>query len=142
MKRIRITPGLPVEVFDAINPHLQRWALLVPSWCREVNILWDDADDNGALCIKVHYEYRRADLTVLPNFLSMSEPGRREVAVIHELLHIVTEPMINTARDLRDTLVKAHPEMETWADEMIRHSNESVTCDLTEMVHGHMAEAK
>jgi hypothetical protein len=130
--KIRFTPGISDEVRAAVEPHLMKWAFLIPAWCHEVNVTWRDDDPAGALNIVVHYEYRRADINVLPNFLSC--PERRERNVVHELLHIITEPMRNTARDLRDVVAKGHPDVLGWADEMIRHSDESITCDLAALV--------
>lgn len=127
--RIRFTPGTSDEVRAAIEPHLLKWAFLIPSWCHEVNVTWRDDHTNGALNIVVHYEYRRADLTICPNFMSI--PLRRERCVVHELLHIITQPIVNTANDIRDVLEKDSPRLAEWATEMIRHSDESVTCDLT-----------
>lgn len=136
---IRYAAGVIPEVRAAIEPHLSRWAFLIPAWCHEVNVVWNDDDTDGALSVRVHYEYRRADLNVLPNFLSC--PDRRERNVIHELLHIITEPMANCMRDMRDSLVKANPDLEKWADEQIRFGTESVTCDLTALlVHWPHAE--
>lgn len=134
--KIRFTPGISDEVRAAVEPHLVKWAFLIAGWCHEVNVTWKDDDPNGCLNIVVHYEYRRADINVLPNFLSI--PHRREQNVVHELLHIVTEPMQNTARDLRDVVGKQHPDVLAWAEEMIRHSTESVTCDLATLVMGHL----
>jgi len=122
------TPGLPAEARAAIEPHLVQWAFLIPAWCHRVNVVWTDDDANGALKVQVHYEYRRADLHVLPNFLSAT--AHREEQVIHELLHIATEPMRNTCHDLRDALVAQIPALAGWADELMRHSEESVVCDL------------
>jgi hypothetical protein len=135
MEKIYFTAGISDEVRTAVEPHLKKWAWLIPAWCHEVNVTWRDDDTNGALNVDVHYEYRRADIQVLPNFLSCVE--RREANVVHELLHIVTHPLVNTARDIRDRLDKANPTLADWANEMIRHSDESVTCDLTALVMQH-----
>lgn len=126
--KIAFTPGMSDEVRAAIEPHLRKWGFLIPGWCRELNVTWKDDDDRGALNILVHYEYRRADMNVLANFMSITH--RREQNVVHELLHIVTAPLCNTMQDFRNAL---KPELVPWADEMIRHSSESVTCDLQAM---------
>lgn len=139
MAEITYTAGISTEVRAAIEPHLAKWAHIIPAWCHEVTVTWEDDELDGALDITVHSEYRRADLRVLPNFLSCVE--RREQAVVHELLHIMTEPMRNVARDLRDVVARDHPALKEWAEEVIRHSNESVTCDLTALVMAHCAHS-
>jgi hypothetical protein len=134
--KINFTPGTSDEVRAAIEPHLLKWEFLIPAWCHEVNVTWKDDDLNGALNIVVHYEYRRADVTICPNFMSI--PHRRERNVVHELLHIVTHPIVNTARDIRDRIDKTNPSLADWANEMIRHSDESVACDLTAVLMGRL----
>jgi hypothetical protein len=122
MNKIHFAPDTSEEVRAAIEPHLLKWSFLIPAWCSEVNVTWRDDDLDGALSVIVHYEYRRADISVLPNFLS--SPHRRERNVVHELLHIVLGPMLNTERDLRNALGKDRPDVHSWAEEMIRHSND------------------
>ncbi len=136
--KIRYAESVIPEVRSAIEPHLLKWEFLIPAWCHEVNVTWQDDDANGALSTVVHYEYRRVDLNILPNFLSCED--RRERNVVHELLHIVTEPLQNTCKDMRDALVKQVPELEGWATEMIRHSDECVTCDLAAILFDRRAQ--
>lgn len=131
--KIRFAPSVSPEVRNAIEPHIVRWAFLVPAWCQEVDVHWDDGDSGGSLRMDTSYEYRRADLFVLPNFLSC-EPDHRETDVVHELLHIVTAPIDRVAQDFRDVLVKDNKSLKPFADEMIRRAIESVTCDLTQLI--------
>lgn len=126
---ISYRPGLPMEVRITVEPHLKKWAHVVPSWCHELNVLWDDDNTNAAASVTVHYEYRRADLKIFPNFLTCND--RRESNILHELLHIMTEPMYNTMKDLKATVADKHPELKAWAEENMRMAIESVTCDLT-----------
>jgi hypothetical protein len=131
--RFRFRPNTPNEVVGAIASHLERWAFLVPAWCREVNIVWNDREaDTGALSVAVYYEYRNADIEVLPNFLTNSEG--RERHVVHELIHLSLSPLTTTAEAMRDALVKKVPDVEDWATEMIRQGEESVTCDLAALM--------
>lgn len=128
--RIRYSPGLPDEVWAAVAPHLERWALLAPAWCRYLNVIWGEEEISNALSITAHYEYRRASLYIHANFLSC--PDRREENIVHELSHLVTEPMYNTMRDLKMALVAKCPDLQAWATEAIRYAIESTTCDLTD----------
>lgn len=130
---INITPGVPDEVQQALIPHLNKWLFLVPSWCHELCVCWGGYDTDAALSITVHCEYRRADLFVHPDFLSNHE--RREAQVIHELMHITTEPMAKTIRDLRVLALEKNHDLRPLIDEQIRMAIESVTCDLTALVH-------
>ncbi|MEO7367531.1 MAG: hypothetical protein ABIZ36_06215 [Gemmatimonadaceae bacterium] len=137
MTRILFTSGMSEEVRFAIEPHIRKWAFLVPAWCEEVNVTWQDDDTDGALNVEVFYEYRRADLNVLPNFLTGERC--RERNVVHELLHIITAPLANTCQAMREAVKKHAPDIEDWATEIIRQSDEAVTCDLTNLVMNSLA---
>lgn len=137
VEKIRFSRMLSPEVRSVIEPHLAKWAFLIPGWCHEVTIIWDDDDDDGALRINVFYEYRTADIAVLANF--MTKPEYREGHVVHELLHLSLAPLTQTAQALRDALTKKIPDVEDWATEMIRQGEEASTCDLTALVIGQLA---
>jgi hypothetical protein len=126
---ISYRPGLPMEVRIAVEEHLTKWAHVVPAWCLELNVIWDDDNTSAAASMTVHYEYRRSDLKIFPNFLTCAD--LRERNILHELLHIVTEPMYNTMKDLKGVVADKHPEMKAWAEENMRMAVEMVTCDLT-----------
>jgi hypothetical protein len=130
--RIRFRADLPEEARAAIEPYLAKWAVLIPGWCHGVDIHWDDEDTEGGLRVSTHYEYREADIYVLPNFLSNTE--HRERHVVHELVHLSLAPLTKVAQAMRDALVRKSPVLEEWANEQLRHGEEATTCDLTEMV--------
>lgn len=129
--KLQFAPSVETEVRSAIEPLLVKWAFLIPAWCHELAIRWDDEDTDGALRIEVHHEYRDADLFVLPNFLTT--PENRERQVVHELLHLSLAPLTQVAEAMRDALVKKAPGVEEWANEMLRQGEEATTCDLTEL---------
>lgn len=126
---LKISINVPAEVADAVTPILRAWSHLVPAWVYEINLMWADEANEGALSITAHYEYRRADLFVHPNFIS--HPERREPNLVHELMHIMTEPLLNVVCDLRDQLIERQPDLKPYVKEQIRYAVESVTCDLT-----------
>jgi hypothetical protein len=137
LEKIRYASDLSPEVRAAIDPHLAKWAFLIPGWCHGVDVRWDDDDTTGALVVTVHYEYRDADLIVLPNFLTHLEHRQRQL--VHELMHLLLAPLTAVAEALRDALVKQVPEMETWANEQLRQGEEATTCDLAELVMRRLA---
>jgi hypothetical protein len=138
LSKLRFSPNVAPEVREAIEPHLVKWAFLIPGWCHELNVAWNDRDtEHGALSISVFYEYRNADLDVHANFLT--QPAHREQSVVHELLHLSLAPITQVAETLRDALVAEVSALEPWATEMIRQGEESTTCDLTRLVVGRLA---
>lgn len=132
VEKLRFSRMLSPEVRDAVEPHLTKWAFLIPGWCHEINVIWNDGDGDGALSINVYYEYRNADLAVLANFLT--KPEYREGHVVHELLHLSLAPLTQTAQALRDALAEKVPDVEPWATEQIRQGEEATTCDLAALV--------
>lgn len=130
--KLRFTPGVPDEVREAIEPHLLGWAFLIPGWCHELVVKWDDDDTGSALAVEVFYEYRNADLIVLPNFLSRADD--REQRVVHELQHLSVAPLVAVAQAMRDALVGQVPDVKEWADELLRQGEEATVCDITAFV--------
>lgn len=118
----------PEEVQKAISPYLTAWSPIIPGWCREIIVVWNDNDTEGALSMRANYEYRRGELTIHPNFIS--HPERREQAVVHEFIHVLLEPFSNTLTDIKDALLKERPDLKTWVEEQIRYSEESTVCDI------------
>jgi hypothetical protein len=137
LERIRFSPNVAAEVRAAIEPHLVKWAFLIPAWCREVCVRWDDEDPDSACRIRARYEYREADLYVCAVFLS--EPEERERIVVHELSHLTLAPFVSVLHAMRDVLVAKAPDVEAWADEMLRLGEEASTCDLTALVMERLA---
>lgn len=137
IEKIRFASKMSDEVRSAIEPHLARWAFLIPGWCHELTVKWDDNDTSAALCIEVYYEYRNADLVVLPNFLSHAE--YRETQVVHELMHLAVAPLTKAAESTRDALVEQVPDVEEWAAESLRQGEEATVCDLTAFVLARLA---
>lgn len=127
MTVIDYRPGIPPEVRGAIEPLLTCWQGVLPSWCHTLNVIWSEAD-TGALSIRTQYEYRRATLTVYPNFITC--PDKRERDVIHELMHVLLEPLANVMTDMRDELAEKCPDVKRWAEEAARYGEESAVCDL------------
>lgn len=131
--RIRFAQSMPSEVRAALGGLLGKWAGLVPTWCHELNVRWNDRDaDEGALSVTVYHEYRNADLDVHANFLTNAE--HREEQLVHELMHLSLAPLTAVAEAMRDALVQQAPDVEAWANEMLRQGEEATTCDLAELV--------
>lgn len=137
VEKIRFSPRVPAEVRATIEPLLVKWAFLIPGWCHAIDVQWDDDDTDGALRISVHYEYRDADLFVIPNFLTGVD--HRDRHVVHELMHVFTAPLTAVAQALRDALVHKVPELEEWANEQLRQGEEATVCDLTALVMERLA---
>jgi hypothetical protein len=84
--------GVPDEVRGALEPILERWSGFLPTWCQEFRVDWAPGEEDLAT-VTIHWSNRWAVLKVTPAWLS--EDGRtREIAVVHELLHVFLEPLV------------------------------------------------
>lgn len=100
---IRWAKDVPDEYRDVLEPILEAWYALVPTWVQEFRVMWRGDDNGAALGAKVNYRNRWAFLYVGPSFLG--EPvDEREVAVLHELCHVLTEPLSVVAERIADML--------------------------------------
>ncbi len=125
-------PDMPAEVRTAFEPMLTEYASLLPAWLLFLRVEFDASDGNegAAAQINVRMEYCRATLTIGAQWMACDEAYRRK-AVIHELLHITLDPMMNLVADFRDLACKAHPDLKDFLIEQARMANERVTTDLT-----------
>lgn len=89
---------VPAEIRSAIEPHLTKWTGILPGWCAEILVRWNDTRTDSALRTDVRVEYRDAIIEVCPGWLEMPE-ANRELCVVHELCHVIAGPLVNFARD-------------------------------------------
>ena len=103
MAEIIYNNDVPAELRDAVQPHLDKWAWLIPTWCHRVrvgNTL--DGSEGMTADNQTQPEYRAAYIRFSPLWLELDD-GRREETAIHELLHIPIEPMRQVLTDLLRT---------------------------------------
>ncbi|HET8777970.1 MAG TPA: hypothetical protein VFN76_09955 [Candidatus Limnocylindria bacterium] len=124
---------MPTEVRLAIEPHLHRFLYLLPGWCYELRIGWDEADANGILKTNIIPEYRGGRLTVCPGFFRRSEEQRQD-DVVHEMVHFSIEPLRDVACGFVDEIEKAKPGFKDMGVEAVRKAVEGAVCDVTELV--------
>lgn len=128
---------VPDEVRAAAESHLLplEWAL--PDWCRTVNVGWraEGGEDEAGqlLCVTTSFEYRNADLTVGPLFLSATEEMRAD-ACLHEIIHLHVGPLFNYADRTIKVLTAEDAKQQTILLEEARRYNEGVTQDLTNTI--------
>lgn len=119
--------GVPDEVRASVEPLLADGLRLVPRWVADLAVEWvSDGEELASMSTQV--EYRRATLTIHPNFLAQALPERQQV-LRHEMLHLVTQPIVDVLADLIDAC-KVDKKMEAWAIEQSRRAKEGLVCDL------------
>ncbi len=106
MSKLRYKPTLPPDVRKLVEPHLAELEWLIPAWMQQVFITYsdgkapqEDEHNSVAMTTYVNHEYRWATITIYPDMVSSPEEGRRE-DIIHELIHLHTNPMADRANNV------------------------------------------
>lgn len=121
-------------VSDAVRalaePILDRWRWLIPSWCHELLVFYRETDgDNAAAACRTYPEYRYAQLMIYGSFVGKQRPDDRENAIIHELLHVQLQPLVQEFKHLLAQQVPEGP-LREWANTNHTGAMEGVVCDL------------
>lgn len=128
--KIKPAPHLPEPVWQSVQPILEGYAVLLPQWLHTLNVQWDESDTTNAASITIYEEYRRADLSICPNF--MSRPDKQKEQILHEIVHLYTDHLHNQVERLIRALPKgAAREVER---EQSRLNVERGTCDLAYVI--------
>lgn len=129
MSEIVFDATVPPELRSALQPLLDEFKYLVPTWCHTVNISNStEAKEEELACAQVLPEYRQAFICFSPLWIEAREDLRRD-AVLHEILHISIEPMRQVLIDLLDSTYdddRAGAAHEQW-----RKAFEGTVCDLS-----------
>lgn len=124
--------GVPPEVRAAAEPHLTRWAGLLPTWCQEFRVRW--GSEPGTSCqITCHYPNRWAVLKIGAEWLDQP-PGAREVDLVHELLHVALEPMAAAMNRIVGDLTEAGTPLRELAASITTDGLESSVEDLARIL--------
>ncbi|MFP5265126.1 MAG: hypothetical protein ACLGJB_24825 [Blastocatellia bacterium] len=92
----------PREVRRPLVAMAERYAWLIPAWCIEVHLRYQNADLQSSTAIartSVNYEYRAACMTVFSSWFDGNDRQRRK-NLAHEFCHIITAPMADYVADL------------------------------------------
>lgn len=87
---------VPREVRSALEPHLERWWALVPTWCQEFTVRYDH-ENPSRMAARINYANRWATLVVTAGWLNDPDEERAN-SVRHELAHVMLEPVSAAVR--------------------------------------------
>lgn len=128
MVRVEYDPKVPAEIERAVNPIVQRWLHLLPTWCHDLYVMYDAASINMGEMGSDH-EYRRATLVIGPEWLKEHEVGRDEV-VRHEFCHVPLHPLTAWTKAMIDRLAADDERLAEWLRSEWQERLEAATCDV------------
>jgi hypothetical protein len=131
--RVLYQDGVPLEVAGILQPLFDKWLKLVPTWCHEIEVSWNEPDETEqgvvlAICPSV--EYRRAEFAVFPKWLT-EKKASREQAVVHELVHLLLAPLTEFYDDVIDRL---GAKLAEYVRTQHERAFESVVVDVTNVL--------
>lgn len=126
--RVWWSKSVPPEIREAVEPHVERWAFVLPGWVHELGISYDP---NSANCAETKGDiaYRRAHIYVGPHFVQNEGPDREEI-IRHELAHVVLHPLTDWTKDIVSRLAGDDERLAEWLREEWRQRLEGATCDI------------
>lgn len=85
-------PTVPPEVREATEETLAKWSWVIPPWVQFFRVRWIPKMEDAVLEVSTSYHNRWAVLRIGPQWLTQP-PEEREAALLHELVHIVLDPI-------------------------------------------------
>ena len=128
---VRIVNFLPDELSATVGPIVDANLDLLPNWIVELNILWDD--EGGVAKMRPHIDYRRAKMTIGPQWIDASAPFRRRT-IMHEFMHCQLGPLHILATRLVEMAGKDNVALTEELHEQLRIALEQTTVDVTALV--------
>jgi hypothetical protein len=132
MARIYWTNDVPAEVRAALEPMLDRWTGLLPTWLHDLVVDYSATEQAGML-MGVEFHYRRANLIVTGQWLTCP-PEEREEMLRHELSHIILGPLQDIALDIVRRLTDEDDALADYLRQEVMNRVEGVTCDMSHAI--------
>lgn len=123
---------MPAEVRSAVEPYIDHWLHLLPTWVHELAIKYDPENGNSAL-MGSQPQYRIAHLTITGWFLKADDDDR-ESTIVHEFLHAPLHPLTDWTKDLIERLTGDDERLADWLRSEWQERLEAATCDLEKAV--------
>ena len=127
-----IWDAVPKAVRKDIEPHVKRFAPVLPSWVETVRICFVPAPDDVPTAVastNISHEYRQLRVSVHPAYL-IQEEYQKALVFIHEFVHAPHDAMDQVFDSLLNATVIEDSALEKWAIEEWRRAEESCVTDL------------
>ena len=121
-------PDIPADIRAIVEPHLERWKGLVPTWVQEFIVRYDPMSDNR-MAVKVNHRGRWAVLIVTGHWLGEASEEREE-SMIHEFIHICLEPLVAPVSGIIDDMTDEDTRERKLVESMFSDGMEASVEDL------------
>lgn len=121
--------GVPRSVRSEVEPHIERFAPLLPSWVERLHVNFAQDDEEVIASVSVRHEYRTMRVTVTPLFLTLDQ-HMQAITLLHEFIHSSQGPMMACFENLMESMIEEDTPVAAWIDEEWRKAIESSTTDL------------
>lgn len=132
MVDIRFVDGFPEEMQGTVRELIEKWC---PYFCNQVNrimIRMEEINEAEA-AINVNAPYRIANLYLAPGWMNF-DADMRERIIVHELAHILVEPMYSVMDFMNEKLLSQGSASQEITKEWFRRSIEGATEDVARAV--------
>lgn len=121
---------VPDELEAGIRQHVDAELDLLPSWVAEVDVNFTtDSEDVPCAQMRPHPDYRRAKLTIGPDWVNCST-RYRTVVIRHEFMHVQLAPLHAFAVRLLDLAGRGNDALDSELRAGFRTALEQTTVDL------------
>ena len=122
---------MPTEVRVALEPMLNRWMPLLPTWVQSLSVEYE-AESANVMHVRTHYTNRWAVIGVTGSWLKYDDTERQN-ALRHELVHVCVEPLRRAARNAVEATAEEGP-TRALALKTLEEGLESAVEDLAQCI--------
>ncbi len=123
----------PKELVPVLTALVERYAWLLPDWCSELHVTFDDTEEKGGIArTNVYYQYRNVFMHFYPGLFQEADRSRR-LCVAHEYCHALNAPLADFAYDSLKQVVKDETLLQVLKDAYTKQ-NEAVVSDMANVI--------
>ena len=130
---------VPAEVKESLEPYLERYVPLLPTWVQEFECRWGPTSD-ARMAAKINYRNRWAVLLVTPHWLSDNEV-ERENSVRHEFIHILLAPLMEAVDLIIESNIEKDTPVHKLSDKTYRNAMEASVEDTARAIERLLSDA-
>ena len=122
------------EVRASLEPYIMRHAGILPAWCTQLIVTYDDREvGNAVIKTTSMCDYRWARFEVYPCWLTLDDEEKAEI-VIHEMCHVLVAPLVDAADDGCKIIEKENEVAAGLLSDLIRRRMEQSVTDIAQVI--------